>query len=202
MGLKSRLVVYTGPMFSGKSERLLKNIEEMEALTGTKALLYKPLLDTRDRFEIRSRTGRVRPAYSLDERGMLQRLLEIQAAMSVGKPLILGFDETQFFDWRIIDEIIDIHRTYPRVQIFAAGLNLDFSGAPFAQMRNLFANATNIVVCEARCQKCGREAPMTYRKPGISTATVVIGDKDIYEPRCHEHWKEARNSNEQALCAS
>lgn len=198
MGMKHRLIFYTGPMFSGKSARLLQNIEELEDLTSTRALVYKPLLDSRNNFEVRSRAGRSRPAYSLDEPSMLRSLLGVQQELGAGKKLILGFDEVQFFDWNVIEEIIQIHRQHPRVIILAAGLNLDYLGRSWPFVQKLTANATNVVVCAARCSACAGEATMTYRKPGVSSKTMVVGDSDIYQPRCPACWSDGQNESLEA----
>ena len=60
---------------------------------------------------------------------------------------------------------------------------MDYLGKPFGQMPNLLAIADYITKLHAICVKCGGIASISYRKSS-DEGQVVLGEKDIYEPRC------------------
>ena len=60
---------------------------------------------------------------------------------------------------------------------------MDFAGKPFGPMPALLATAEYITKLHAICPHCGSLATHSYRLSAES-ATVVIGEKDKYEPRC------------------
>jgi len=78
-----------------------------------------------------------------------------------------------------------------RIQIFkptrdnryAAGLDMDFRGKPFGPIPALLAVAEYITKVHAICPHCGSLATHSYRLTDESE-TVVLGEKDKYEPRC------------------
>ena len=60
---------------------------------------------------------------------------------------------------------------------------MDYLGNPFGQMPALLAKADYITKLHAICVICGSMASISYRK-SADTNQVVLGEKDIYEPRC------------------
>ena len=60
---------------------------------------------------------------------------------------------------------------------------MDYQGNPFGQMPNLLAKADYITKLHAICMKCGNIANISYRKVA-GGGQVLLGEKDIYEPRC------------------
>jgi cytosine/adenosine deaminase-related metal-dependent hydrolase len=69
------------------------------------------------------------------------------------------------------------------VRVIVAGLDMDYTGKPFGQMPNLLAIADYITKLHAICVICGSIANISYRKTA-QDGQVVLGEKDIYEPRC------------------
>ena len=86
-----------------------------------------------------------------------------------------------FFD----DEILSVcnQLALQGIRVIVAGLDMDYSGRPFGQMPNLLATAEYITKLHAICVRCGNIASYSYRKTSHE-AQVVIGERDIYEPRC------------------
>ena len=68
-------------------------------------------------------------------------------------------------------------------RIIIAGLDLDYRGIPFGPMPNLMAVAEYVTKVHAICPHCGNLATHSYRLTD-ETDTVVVGEKDKYEPRC------------------
>jgi thymidine kinase len=69
------------------------------------------------------------------------------------------------------------------IRVIVAGLDMDFRGAPFGPMPNLLAIAEYITKVHAICPHCGNLATHSYRL-SEEEATVVLGEKNVYEPRC------------------
>ena len=69
------------------------------------------------------------------------------------------------------------------IRVIVAGLDMDYLGNPFGQMPNLLAKADYITKLHAICQVCGNIANISYRKVKTE-GQVLLGEKDVYEPRC------------------
>jgi thymidine kinase len=60
---------------------------------------------------------------------------------------------------------------------------MNFKGKPFGPMPNLLAIADYVTKLHAICVKCGSIANFSYRK-SPKEEQVVLGELDMYEPRC------------------
>ena len=60
---------------------------------------------------------------------------------------------------------------------------MNYLGNPFGQMPNLLAKADYITKLHAICVRCGNIANISYRLTE-QEGQVLLGEKDIYEPRC------------------
>jgi len=94
---------------------------------------------------------------------------------------VVGIDEAQFFDNGIVNVCEQLALGGTRVIV--AGLDMDFTGKPFGPVPQLLAIADYITKLHAICVHCGNIANYSYRKTKQS-GQVVIGEMDIYEPRC------------------
>ena len=93
----------------------------------------------------------------------------------------IGIDEAQFFDLELPKVCEKL--ALKGIRVIVAGLDMDFRGVPFGPIPHLLATAEYITKVHAICPHCGALATHSYR---LSTedATVVLGEKDKYEPRC------------------
>ncbi len=165
--------VICGSMFSGKTEELIRRLKRAK-IANQKVEIFKPKLDTR--------YGETK-VVSHDENSILaipiessKKLLELSDGISV-----VGIDEVQFFDKDLPEVVQSLALRGKRV--IAAGLDMDFKGNPFGPMPNLLAVAEYITKVHAICQHCGNLATHSFRLAGDGT-TVLLGEKDKYEPRC------------------
>jgi thymidine kinase len=165
--------VICGSMFSGKTEELIRRLKRAK-IANQKVEIFKPRIDTR------YDSGKV---VSHDENSILaipvdhsHKILELAEGISV-----IGIDEAQFFDADLPDICQQLALQGKRVII--AGLDMDFRGKPFGPVPHLLAVAEYITKVHAICQHCGNLATHSYRWSGESD-TVVLGEKDHYEPRC------------------
>ena len=94
---------------------------------------------------------------------------------------VVGIDEAQFFDTELTAVCQKL--AIKGIRVVVAGLDMDFRGVPFGPIPNLLAVAEYITKVHAICPHCGSLATHSYR---LSTEkeTVVLGEKDKYEPRC------------------
>lgn len=170
-----KLTVITGPMFAGKTTRLIRETKKH------KAIVFKPAMDTRySRDECVTHTGKSITAISVSS----------PDDIDIEDHLTVIFDEIQFFTTDYFSG--DIIKTISVLlnsgkNIIACGLDMDWQGNPFAITASLLAMADTIIKLKARCNICSEPAQRTYRKhPSIEV--VELGHSDIYEARCHTHW--------------
>lgn len=165
--------VICGSMFSGKTEELIRRLKRVE-IANLKAEIFKPAFDTRyDEEKIVSHDENKIHSTPIDNS---QTILLLAQDVDV-----VGIDEAQFFDDQIpaVCEALALKG----MRVIVAGLDMDYKGKPFGQMPNLLAIADYITKLHAICVVCGNIANVSYRK--INTGPqVLLGEKDIYEPRC------------------
>lgn len=165
--------VICGSMFSGKTEELIRRLKRVK-IANLKVEIFKPSMDVRyDEEKI----------VSHDENKILSTPVDnsksiLLLAQNVD---VVGIDEAQFFDDGIADvcELLALKG----MRVIVAGLDMDFQGKPFGQMPALLAKADYITKLHAICVVCGNIANFSYRK-SASADQIVLGEMDIYEPRC------------------
>lgn len=165
--------VICGSMFSGKTEELIRRLKRAKIANLT-VEIFKPALDTRYHEQ---------KIVSHDENAIQSTPIEASTSilLMAGEVDVIGIDEAQFFDDQL-PEVCD-QLAIRGVRVIIAGLDMDYMGKPFGQMPNLLAKAEYITKLHAICVKCGNIANYSYRKNQGSTQ-VLLGEKDIYEPRC------------------
>lgn len=165
--------VICGSMFSGKTEELIRRLKRVK-IANLKAEIFKPVIDTRyDELNIVSHDTNFIQSTPVDSS---QNILLLAQDADV-----VGIDEAQFFDAEIANVCEQLALRGKRVIV--AGLDMDYTGKPFGQMPNLLAIADYITKLHAICVRCGNIANISYRK-STTGAQVLIGEKDLYEPRC------------------
>lgn len=165
--------VICGSMFSGKTEELIRRLKRAR-IANQKVQIFKPSQDTRyDVMNVVSHDENV-----IDSLPIKNSIDIFEFAEDVN---VIGIDEAQFFDDRLPDVCQKLAMKGARVII--AGLDMDFKGRPFGPMPNLLAVAEYITKVHAICPHCGNLATHSYRL-GSEQDTVVLGEKDKYEPRC------------------
>lgn len=175
--------VICGSMFSGKTEELIRRLKRAR-IANLKVEIFKPALDVRYSSEhIVSHDENMihsTPVHHSNEILILSENVEV-----------VGIDEAQFFD----DGIIEVCNILAKrgVRVIAAGLDMDYSGKPFGQMPGLLAIADYITKLHAICMVCGQIANYSYRK-SASDDQVLLGEKDIYEPRCRVCFQQSEES--------
>ena len=167
--------IYTGPMFSRKTEELMVEMHRYQ-IAKKEVKLFKHSLDTRYGDGIVSHDGHSMPATKVSSPAEI-------LALSINVDVI-GIDEAQFFDGKIVDAVQQLADQGKRVVI--AGLDKDYLGRPFGPMPDLLAIADEVVKLTAVCSVCGAPATFTVRL-SKSSEEVLVGGVGVYEPRCRSH---------------
>ncbi len=148
--------VICGSMFSGKTEELIRRLKRVK-IANLKVEIFKPAIDIRyDEVKIVSHDTNAIQSTPIDNS---QKILLMANDVDV-----IGIDEAQFFD----DQL-------PYV--------CDELGKPFGQMPFILAKADFVTKLHAICMQCGNIANYSYRKIP-NEDQVMLGAKDVYEPRC------------------
>ena len=182
--MKNEFVIFTGPMFGGKTTRLLSSIERYR-LRQKKVYIFKPLKDTRydpKGIAIISHTGYETLSTPIEKAEDITSYLKKRVAKSG----IVAVDEA-FMIQGISDVLIDLYKK--EFSVLISSLQLSSKGEPFEEISKMMPWATRIEVCPAVCTICGDDAYYTYKKAG-SDEEVEIGGASMYEPRCLKHHRE------------
>lgn len=165
--------VITGSMFSGKTEELIRRLRRAQ-FANQRIAIFKPKKDVRyNRIAV----------VSHDENSLSSKPVEssMEILMVDRNVQVVGIDEAQFFDSDLpgVCEKLAILG----MRVIVAGLDMDFKGRPFGPMPALMAIAEYVTKVHAICPHCGSLATHSYRLTE-EQETVVLGEKDKYEPRC------------------
>jgi thymidine kinase len=175
------LEVITGPMFSGKSEELIRRLKRAR-IARQRVVCYKPDIDLRyHRTAIASHGSQTHEATTVstveDLRAELfPKLAEIE---------VVGIDEVQFLSAAIVPLVDELVALGKRVVI--AGLDMTFTAEPFGPVPVLMALADKVTKLSAVCMVCGQSAIHTQRL-GQSQELVIVGATGLYEARCRTHF--------------
>ena len=165
--------VICGPMFSGKTEELIRRINRIE-YTNSNIKVFKPNIDKRySKDSIVSHNGRKIKCIIISNNKDILPYVE--------NTDIFAFDEAQFLDSSIIEICKKLVLKNKRVII--AGLDRDSNAEPFGAMPYLLAHADYITKLNAICVKCGDIATFSYRTSN-DTEQIVVGESEKYEARC------------------
>jgi thymidine kinase len=177
-----RIEVITGPMFSGKSEELIRRLKRAR-IARQRVLCFKPDIDLRyHKTAIASHSAQTLEACVVADVERLRETLFPQ----IDQTEVIGIDEAQFFDEDLIALSLELVHMGKRVLI--AGLDTTFAGEPFEPIPDLMAVADEVVKLSAVCMVCGAPAIHTQRLGG-SQELVVVGAAGLYEARCRAHFE-------------
>jgi len=173
------MMLYTGPMFSSKTTKLLMQADKRQ-YQKQNILAFKSRMD--DRY---SKLGEI----------VTHNFNKLPAILvRDGNEIIRNVLESDGADCIIVDELflIDggasacIELFKKGYDIVIASIDLSFAGQPFDEVKEIMPFCTRIIKCKAVCPVCQKDALYTFRK-GDNTNEILVGGKDIYEPRCQLH---------------
>ena len=166
--------VVCGPMFSGKSEELIRRLRRSQ-IARKRVQVFKPVLDDRySRDEIVSHGDqRMKSEVVSSAKEILEKL--------DWRSQVVGVDESNFFGPGLVD--VATRLADAGKQVIIAGLDTDFMGRPFSPMPELLCLAESITKTLAICVRCGNPAKHTQRLVE-SADLIVVGAAGMYEARC------------------
>jgi thymidine kinase len=165
--------VITGPMFSGKTEELIRRLKRAR-YAKLKSDIFKPSIDKRY-----SSTDIV--SHNANSLNSIAVIDASQILHHVAEVKVIGIDEAQFFDDKLINVCNQLANNGKRVIV--AGLDMDFRGNPFGPIPTLCAIAESVTKLSAICIRCGQAAYYSHRIIE-NKDLVVLGEKNEYEPLC------------------
>jgi len=191
------LSVYTGPMFSGKTTRLIEEITRLNDILGLPAIIVNHIIDIRDKDNIVS-------SHSSNYKGLSKKIkvifLKNLSDLDIKDYNIIGIDEACFFDdlYTNVNSWVSSGKN-----IVCSGLDSTFQMKPFGQIHELLHIADKFTKLSAICSECLKEliskgevitpyntvpAPFTRR---ISNSQTLedIGGSEKYIPVCRKHHK-------------
>lgn len=192
------LTIIFGPMFSGKTTRLIQELTRFMDVTNkshnTKCLLINHVFDTRNEtVGISSHGSSFKGISDLIDIAKTDNIDDV----NVNGYDVIGIDEAQFFN-----QLDTIYKWISANKIvIISGLIADAFMKPFGKINTLITYADNIIQCHAICSECiknrdkiitpdalaGMKAPFTFRLIA-SVEQISIGASDKYIPVCRFHY--------------
>jgi thymidine kinase len=166
--------VICGPMFSGKSEELIRRLRRAE-IARQRVQIFKPGIDNRYSADhIVSHSDLKLRSISVRNTADIEAQLDIPTE-------VIGIDEAQFLGTELVELVVRLADMGKRIVI--AGLDTDYLGRPFSPIPELLAVADEITKTLAICMQCGNPAKHTQRLVA-NEDLVVVGTSGMYEARC------------------
>jgi thymidine kinase len=163
-----------GPMFSGKSEELIRRLRRAE-IARQRVQIFKPLIDKRySDNEIVSHSDLRIPATVVERSAEILEQLDPRTE-------VVGIDEAHFLDTELVDVAQKLADMGKRVVI--AGLDTDYLNRPFEPVVQLMTVAEEVTKLLAICVRCGNPAKHTQRLVA-SEERILVGAHGTYEARC------------------
>lgn len=166
--------VICGPMFSGKSEELIRRVTRSR-IARLPVQAFKPALDVRfAESRVVSHSNMTFAATPVSGSDELLRAVE-------DATVVVGIDEGQFFDEGLV--AVAERLAQAGKQVVIAGLDTDYLRRPFEPIPTLCGRAEFVTKTLAVCHRCGGPGLFTQRIVR-SDDLVVLGAQGAYEARC------------------
>lgn len=170
-----KVVLITGPMFSGKTKKIIKKANKKEA-KGQKSIVIKHVIDTRNNRNnlVSSHDGLTIEAISTN------KLCDISDTLKEYNNVFI--DEGQFFK----DLYTFTCSMSDDVNIYIGGLDYDYLRKEFKPIADVRTLATKIITISSVCYNCDGVARFSKLlcEPADSENNIIIGGSDKYVPVC------------------
>ena len=177
------ITVIVGPMFTGKTKRLIKYYHDLKK-ANKKLIAFKPALDNRySETEIVSHDSEKIPAWAVKD------IKEIRQFLKEDTKTIL-IDEIQLFFSEEVVYFLD-NLAKEGKEIIVTGLDWDeFTNAPFPLVAGLLSAADEVLKLAGTCEICGDKAIRTQWKLDWlpQKPSDYVGGAEKYGCRCRLHF--------------
>ena len=171
-----QLEVICGPMFSGKTEELIRRLKRA-VIAKRRVQCFKPRIEARyDAEAVVSHSAQRLNSIVVDRAAeIFEKLLpDVE---------VVGIDEVQFLGPEVFEVCQKLADRGLRVVV--AGLDMDYRGVPFDPMPQLLAVAESITKELAICVVCGAPGSRSQRTIAAEER-VMVGAQGQYEARCRK----------------
>ena len=170
----SELHIVIGPMFSGKTSRLIEKYNEYKSNKNILVVTYsednrysETNIVTHDKKEI--------PCLKID---LIKNLLTNNLLDKID---VLLLDESQFFkDLLLIDEILKIKN----IKIYLFGLDGDFKREKFGKILDLIPLCDTVEKLTSKCMVCNDSKAIFSFRTVKDKKQKLIGSSECYIPTC------------------
>jgi len=179
----NEFVIFTGPMFGGKTTKLLSVIDRY-FLKKTNIMCFKPGIDSRyGEDHINTHNGGKIPAIRVSHGLEISRhVMDTKPSM---RPSVVAVDEA-FMIPGCAQALIAQFKQGRTVLV--SSLQLASSGESLEEVQSMMPFATKIEICPAVCTICGADAYYTTKTGGRPEQEVEVGGLELYQPRCFKHF--------------
>jgi len=172
------LKIFTGPMFGGKTTRMLAALERYQ-YQNRSTMLFKPSIDKRYSEEkVVTHKGQehtsvlISSGQEILEKGLLADVVAVDELF-----MIPGSAEA----------LVTLFHRGKTILVSTLQLSSEPSGyKAFHEVKELMPWATTIEVCPAVCSQCDRDAYYTQRI-GDQPKQILVGGAEAYQPVCWKH---------------
>jgi len=178
------LKLILGPMFSGKSTKLIELIRKYKTIN-YKIFTIKNSLDTRysNVSQIISHNKDTEPCLSITYLNDI--FSNIIFKKNYDESQVIFIEEAQFFT--DLDDFVT-RALNDKKTIFVVGLNGDSNQNNFGEIHKLLPKCNDIELLKAYCKVCMDETPAEFSKRVIRTSDqVYVGNGNEYIAVCRKH---------------
>lgn len=191
MEYNSKLDLILGPMFSGKTTKLLEIMKSFDK-NKIKYLAVKPKID--DRYT--SDNNNFIVSHNLERKECLvsNNLKEIYESIKNIKSFdYIIIDEAQFFKNLYDFCLLCLEKL--NINIIVTGLDGDFKRKPMGEILELLpiANTITKLSSKCNCKNCDKPGIFSHRIVDLKEQ-VLIGGSEKYIPLCRHHYLKYNNS--------
>jgi thymidine kinase len=183
------LDIIIGPMFSGKTNYLLKELTVF-SIMGAKVLYINHSIDNRSDMMFSSHNPLINDGIKETENTSLIKTDNLSEVYDIcSNFMVIAIDEAQFFNG-LKDFALDLVEKKGK-RVIVAGLSGDFNREAFGEIFSLISYCDRITKLSSFCKICAydkkiKEAHFSHKKQSLKSSIISIGGKEEYIPLCRE----------------
>lgn len=182
--MKHEFVVFVGPMFGGKTTKLLSAVDRYH-YQKRDIFAFKPRIDQRYAKEkiVTHWGGELKAHLVSDANEILSFLSDAEVDFKL-QPVI-AVDEAFMLKGAgfILPTLFKKGAT-----VIASTLQISSDGTAYPEVTGFMPYATKVEVCPAVCTICGDDAHYTEKIGGRIDHGIEVGGAEMYQPRCFKHF--------------
>ena len=175
--MRNEFRLYVGPMFGGKTTRMLSQLERYK-YQNEQVYLFKPSIDQRyDTNSVVTHTGLKTEAKIVKSGADI-----VWAITDIAdrKACVVAVDEA-FMIPGAAESLLWLFTEGHTILV--SSLQLSSDGTPYKEITALFPYATHVEVCPAVCPISKRDAYYTEKYAGRSDHEIEVAGAEMYRPR-------------------